>query len=82
MRQLDFSMCDMLRQAAGVIETAVNQNDDKVKQALADGAAGIVKNVLDLLTGEPKKKNNTTGQRKAVKERLASVKPLNHDWSA
>lgn len=53
MRQLDFSMCDMLRQAAGVIETAVNQNDDKVKQALADGAAGIVKNVLDLLTGEP-----------------------------
>lgn len=53
MRQLDFSMCDMLRQAAGVLETAVNQNDEKVRQALADGAAGIIKNVLDLLTGEP-----------------------------
>lgn len=53
MRQLDYSMCDMLRQAAGVLETAVNQNDEKVKQALADGAAGIIKNVLDLLTGDP-----------------------------
>lgn len=53
MKQLDFSLCDMLRQAAGVIETAVNNNDEKVRAALTDGAAGIIKNVLDLLTGDP-----------------------------